>query len=359
MDALFYLADQNPHRDRSRGITAYTRGLIAGLLASGVEITVLTSRSSYKVEGDVRHLSLPFRTNHLVGRMAADFIHPLWIPPLPLVHYPKGFLPGLRPKSALLCGTVHDLILQHYIDHYPASRSRVAFSYWLQVLKRSLPRFDFIVTVSEFSATAIREFCFRHRLVCPPIRVTWEGCRWEGEPLRRVEKRACLLHLGSREPHKRTATLIEYWRALAIPDLKLVVVGSVTEEVQRSIWESTAIELLPALPEDKLKTLLSESRALLLPSEVEGFGLPALEAYALGTPVVYVRGTAVEELLGASTPGGFDLAAPDSLRWAIESVLKLSAAEIVVTRLRLLQRYSWSECVRKTMASYGEFLGAE
>ncbi|HEY8672010.1 MAG TPA: glycosyltransferase, partial [Terriglobales bacterium] len=336
----------------------YTRGLIASILAAGgCEITVLTSRSSYTGEGNVRRLSLPFRTDHLAGRLAADFIHPLWLPRVPLVHYPKGFLPGLRPKCALLCGTVHDLILQHYIDHYPHSRSRVAFAYWLHALKQSLPRFDLILTISEFSANAIREFCFRHRLVCPPVRVTGEGCRWEDEPLRRSEKRNYLLHLGSQEPHKRTATLIEYWKALGIADLRLVVVGSVTEEVQRSISENSAIELLPALPEDELKTLLSESRALLLPSELEGFGLPALEAYALGTPVVYVRGTAVEELLGPGTRGGFELAAPDSLRLAIESLLQLSPAEIEATRSRLLERYSWSECVRKTISSYKEFLG--
>ena len=53
---------------------------------------------------------------------------------------------------------------------------------------------------------------------------------------------------------------------------------------------------------------------LLLPSEIEGFGLPALEAYYLSTPVVYVRGTAVEEILGERSPGGFVLESADSVR---------------------------------------------
>ena len=183
------------------------------------------------------------------------------------------------------------------------------------------------------------------------------GCRWEGEPLSRTEKRNYFVLLGSREPHKRTATLIQHWRALGISETKLIVVGSVSEEVERSIAESSAIELLPALPEEELKALLGKARALLLPSEVEGFGLPAVEGYVVGTPVVYVRRTAVEELIGAGTAGGFDLAAPDSLRSAIESVLQLSPAEIEAIRLRLLERFSWSECVRKTVAAYRELLG--
>src|SRR5438105_4645288 len=135
MEALFYLADQNPHRDRSRGITAYTRGLISGLRATGkFEITVLSSRSSDQGEDNVHNVSLPFRTDHLPGPVTADFMHAMWAPRLPLVHYPKGFMPGLRPKCALICATVHDVILQHNMDRYPASRGRVAFAYWRRIL---------------------------------------------------------------------------------------------------------------------------------------------------------------------------------------------------------------------------------
>src|SRR5207244_1733420 len=131
MQALFYLADQNPPRDRSLGITAYTQGLITGLLTtSQFDISVLTSRSSYKPEGNVRELSLPFRTAHLPGRLTADFLHPLWLRRTPIVHYPKGFLPGLRPECDLLCATVHDVILQYNYNRYPASRSKLAFVYW-------------------------------------------------------------------------------------------------------------------------------------------------------------------------------------------------------------------------------------
>ncbi len=357
MEALFYLADQNPERDRSRGITEYTSGLMRALgEIGGFEISSLVSHSSYRAGIDVRRRTLPFRTDHFIGRMLADLLHPLWVPPFPIVHYPKGFLPGLRPKASLVCGTVHDLILQHYIDKYPNSRSKSAFAYWLWVLKRSLPRFDLVLTVSEFSATAIREFCARHRLVCPPIRVTYEGCRWESAPLFRGEKLDQVIHLGSQEPHKQTATLVGFWQALDLPKTKLIIVGSVTEDVRRMVSQRSNIELLGPQSEEELRTSIAGSRALILPSEIEGFGLPAIEAYAVGTPVVYVRQTAVEEVLGSRAPGGFDLSESDSFGPAVNEVLNVSAAQVEAARNDLLARFSWAECIRRTIASYREFL---
>lgn len=357
MELLFYLADQNPERDRSRGITGYTRGLIRALVETGgYEITALTSRSSDKGGSSIRRRCLPFRTDHLFGRMLADCLHPVGLPRFPVVHYPKGFLPGLRPKASLVCGTVHDLVLQHYMDRYPESRTKLAFAYWLRVLKHSLSRFDLVLTVSEFSATAIRQFCARYDLNCPPIRVTYEGCRWESVLPSASEKLDQVVHLGSPEPHKRTETLVRLWHEIELPGIKLLIIGSITDEVREMISPDSNIELLGSLAEEKLKTAIANSRALLLSSEIEGFGLPAIESYAVGTPVAYVRGTAIEEVLGPRAPGGFDLHEPDSLATALAQVIGLTPKQVQAKRDELLYRFSWAECARRTVAAYHEFL---
>ena len=49
-------------------------------------------------------------------------------------------------------------------DRYPQARSGAAYFYWLGVLKRSIARFDLILTVSEFSKTGIEEFCGRYSI---------------------------------------------------------------------------------------------------------------------------------------------------------------------------------------------------
>ena len=109
-----------------------------------------------------------------------------------------------------------------------------------------------------------------------------------------------------------------------------------------------------ALPEAQLVETLESSRALLLPSEIEGFGLPALEAYCLGTPVVFVKGTAVEEVLGEGTPGGFCLDDFESFCAALDEVLSLDPEQIRAKTRELRKRFSWRACAERTVAAYHE-----
>ncbi len=160
----FYLADQNPHRDRTRGITHYTDGLLEQLrLRPQVHVSCLASRSSYRPAGagiDTR--ILPFRTDHTLGRVLADQLQPLLTRTSADVwHFPKGFSSHfLRPRAPAV-GTVHDTILDFYAERYPRSRSRAALTYWRSLLARSIARFDLILTVSEFSKRSIEAFCAR------------------------------------------------------------------------------------------------------------------------------------------------------------------------------------------------------
>ncbi len=351
MKVLFYLADQNPQRDRTRGITEYTRGLISSLQASGeIEIATVVSRSSFRAESVAGETVIPFRTDRIPGRIAADTLHPYWFPRAPLVHYPKGFLPPFPPRG-ILCGTVHDLILQYYADKYPETRSRLAWAYWLGVLKRSIPQFDAILTVSNFSKRSIEEFCARYHLRCPPIFVTYEGCRWAQQPAI-ASKSDYVIHLGSQQPHKRTGDMIKFWKQRNLKELRLMVIGSVTPKMTREIANEAKIELRSALASDDLKKLIAGARALLFPSEIEGFGLPAIEAYAVGTPVVFARNTAVHEILGSGISGGFEVGESDSFRSALDSVLNLTSSEIEKIAGRLLGEYSWARCADKTIACY-------
>ncbi len=316
---------------------------------------MLVSRSSYPGEEGILRRVFPARTDYVFGRLAADFLNPLWLPRADLFHYPKGFLPGLRPGRGVIVGTVHDVILQHYADRYPESRSRAAFAYWIGAVKRSVPRFDCIMTISEVSARGIAGFCARYGIRTPPIRVAHPGCPWDDEPWQRHAKRDVVIHIGSLEPHKQTAALVRLWNSLNPPGLKLLVVGAVATETARAIAASPSIEARSNLPGKELRAAVGEARALILPSEIEGFGFPALEAYAVGTPVVFVRETSVEEVIGCDVPGAFSLDAPDSFRAALEGVLHLTEEETRAKRAQLLTQFTWENCARKTLAAYREF----
>lgn len=362
MKVLFYLADQNPHRDHSRGITVYTEGLLSRLAERpDVEVTSLGSRSSTRgPEACLGTQSLCFRTDHVVGRLAADQLHP-WLrrPDVDLWHYPKGFLPLLTRPRVPAVGTVCDTIADWYAIHYPKSRSRASFAYWSSMLERALRRFDRVLTLSETSRRSIEEFCERRGITTPAVDVVGVGARWEDAVPRAVKKDDRVVHLASPLPHKGTDGLLDWWMALEreqweLPRLDLI--GAMTPEQRGKASRLRGVELTPSLPEDALRQRLESALALLLPSEIEGFGLPALEAYYLGTPVLYARDTAVEEVLGPGTPGGFQLGSFDSFAVALEEVLTLQRDDVRSRADSLRDRFAWSRCVDSVVASYARAL---
>jgi glycosyltransferase involved in cell wall biosynthesis len=354
----FYCADQNPHRDKSLGISNYTHGLLRNLRASGqVSLHTVTSKSSGGVPDEIPRFGLPFRTDNVIGRLIADQLHPLIVPQTrgQIWHYPKGFLPITFQVRAPKVGTIADTILQFYADHYPTSRSSAAFPYWIGMLKNAVRRFDLILTVSEFSKKSILEFCKRHSINAPPVIVTYQGIDVGTlEPVEVSEKQNYVVHLASTYPHKKTEWLVRRWLKLdpneqSWPELHLI--GQLDPECAALAASSGRIKTQSLMTREQLLGAISRARALLLPSEIEGFGLPALEAYALSTPVAYVKGTAVEEILGSDCCGGFRLE-DDSFPSTLKEILKMGATQIRDKSAELGNRFSWKRCVDLTLDAY-------
>jgi len=351
-----YLADQNLGRDRSRGITTYTVSLLSALSRrDDVDLVLLTSKSACRPENVRAELrSLPFRTDNSLSRLLADHMHPAWkAGPVDVWHYPKGYLSSLlRPRGAVV-GTMHDTYILYYADHYPQYRSRWDLTYWLHMLRSSIARCDEVITDSECSKRALQEFCERFSITCPPLTVIYLAAEWDESP--KLPKKAdYVLHLASPDPLKQTSRVLDYWSKLrqkaTLPKLRLI--GHLSDVQSEMLAKLNEVVLSPPLSREELRGCMREARALILPSEIEGFGLPALEAYDAMTPVTYVRSTAVEEVLGACTPGGFRLSDFDSFTDALTDVLNLTENEVSATRNRLIAQYSWDKCASETMDVY-------
>lgn len=100
--------------------------------------------------------------------------------------------------------------------------------------------------------------------------------------------------VGSIEPRKNHALLLEVWRRW--PDVNpphLVIVGTPWRDSERVLEQAArhprlrrSVVHAAGLTSPALRALLRHARALLQPSLAEGFGLPVIEALALGTPVI-------------------------------------------------------------------------
>ena len=212
--------------------------------------------------------------------------------------------------------TMHDTLpLEHPELVFPTRRGRAA---WLLKEYVAVRAADRVVTVSDTSKRFLKA---RYRLGDDRLRVVGEGpdpiFRPIGDDTRADAVLArygvsgsgrFLLYVGGLSPHKNLLRLIEGFARAAPADVSLVLVGDLNDvfhthvpEIRRMI-AAHALEdrviLTGFVPDADLVFLYSRARALAFPSLLEGFGLPAVEAMACGTPVAASRAGSLPEVVG-------------------------------------------------------------
>ena len=214
---------------------------------------------------------------------------------------PTPHLPVLWRGPSLI--TVHDMAIFSHPEWFPTGDS-VSLS-TRRLVPNSLIRATRIAAVSAYTAECVAAYApsTAHRVdvvypgVLVPTHVTGTS--------RFVLPSEFVLCLGTIEPRKNLVQAIyAFDRFLSAhtdraPRLRLVLAGKwgwKTEEVQVAMdtvneaWKDFApdglIHSLGPVSEDEKWELLSHTSALFFPSLEEGFGLPVLEAMALGVPVI-------------------------------------------------------------------------
>jgi glycosyltransferase involved in cell wall biosynthesis len=93
--------------------------------------------------------------------------------------------------------------------------------------------------------------------------------------------------------------------------------------------------------------------AFVYPSLYEGFGIPPLEAMALGCPVICSNTSSIPEVVGDAGEY-FDPGQVESIRASIENVLQSSGrrAELIGRGSRKCADYSWDRCASETLEIY-------
>jgi glycosyltransferase involved in cell wall biosynthesis len=212
---------------------------------------------------------------------------------------------------------------------------------------RALPR---IVTVSAASAGDIAE-CMgvapsRIRVVPLGVDQAMFAPRVGEFPL---ERQRIVTTSSSDVPLKGLRHLLAAFEALEPdwPDLELVVVGKPREGPMRDrarVLEARGrLRFVSGLTNPQLADLYASATLCVTPSLYEGFGLPAIEAMACGTPVVVTDGGALPEVVGDA---GLIVRAGcgQALREAIDMLLRDSKqreAMALAGLARVRERYCW------------------
>ncbi len=220
-----------------------------------------------------------------------------------------------------------------------------------------------VITSSEASATAIergfgvdraRIHNVTNGVDLPP----------PGE-LRPRPERTQLLFLGrASDPNKGLEFLLGALPLLPT-DITLRVLdhyphGSTLDTRIRELRIGERVRFEGKLPRADLEVAFRSAAVVVLPSLYEGFGLPALEALAAGTPVVATRAGALPEVLAEAGAGKL-VAARDSAALAkgIGEVLERwedAQREAVEARTRIERAFGWGAVARRTVAVNDEVL---
>jgi glycosyltransferase involved in cell wall biosynthesis len=218
---------------------------------------------------------------------------------------------------------------------------------------RSLRRAGGIITVSSHSRTRLLSHASRQIEVIP------NGLSVARGPVRPLDQREpFLIHLGSPLPHKRSAQGVS-WTLRALEDhpaLGLVVTGELAAPVEASVArDSRVTRVRQALTREELWDWMSRARGLVFSSDLEGFGLPPLEALAAGMPAVWSRHSASAETM-CGLPGGYGTESYDEFATALGWALRCEQAELDELSTQVRERYSWVSVGARTLAYYRRVL---
>ena len=265
------------------------------------------------------------------------------------------------PSSTLKVVTVHDLAPLEDPDRLTRAQLRR-----FHVTIANMKQVNLILCDSEYSARAARKFLDRDRdiyvlpLGVDPGSFSRHRSLNLGPNLPSCPK---ILSVGSNLLRKNLRILPELLQAVrnALGPVALIRVGErldaeLLARLRQALQSENVIELGACSDED-LAALYQNVDLLLIPSTLEGFGLPILEAMAAGCPVVSSNASSLPEV-GGDDALYFDPALPaEGARQTIRLLTEpqLRSRLIDAGKARAL-RFSWAKHAEKLVEFYGQIL---
>ena len=198
---------------------------------------------------------------------------------------------------------IHDTIP---LDYPEVQRPQTVtdFNRQLRVVSEEADR---VIAVSKVTSDSLTPHLQRHGRV-PPIIVAHPGIdpvmpRYAEIPPDLDLSRPYFVTVGTIEPRKYHSLLLEVWESLDAEERPLLLICGNRGWLNQTVFEALdrgmpdVIEV-PDLSDSALAAVVHGSKGMLFPSIAEGFGMPPIEAAALGTPVVCADLPVYRETLG-------------------------------------------------------------
>jgi glycosyltransferase involved in cell wall biosynthesis len=332
---------------RPTGVARYAREVTLALdsllaakhpLTAGLELTILAPRSPT----DLPLAAIPVK---ILAEFSRPRLPQFWVQLQLPRHVSGGLLSfcNLAPiwtRHHVVC--IHDLHTRMMPESYGLG-FRWAHRVILPLLGR---RARWITTVSQLSRDHLIGFGIAP---AEKIVITYNGSdhvsRWNANKASiTLGERPYVVALGQRQGYKNTELIWRIAEPLDHLGLDIYVAGDLDAESLSTFGPSipSNVRLFGRVSDDDLARLFGHALALLFPSRIEGFGLPAVEAMARGCPVIASTSPCLPEICGEAAI----YAGPDDKHAWVSAVQRLRSdpalrSSMIERGRARAQRYRW------------------
>ncbi|MBI1862214.1 MAG: glycosyltransferase family 4 protein [Deltaproteobacteria bacterium] len=358
-------------RERS-GVGGYAEELVSALAyRSGLELISQTAwgqpiarlMKQSLGEGRAAQTSLLKKALKTFGHQALDRIlsSATRLSQPDLSHEPD-LIPSARARRVIV--TAHDLSVLRFPEWHPPHRVEYHRLHTGQ-LRSQVDRFIANSTQTKTDLIELLGIPSDHIdvVLLAPRRSLLAAAEFALPPLALPDR--YFLYTGTIEPRKNIPGLLEAYRSLPGTFRKntpLILVGgagwgldTLVEDLRNGSHKG--VRYLGYRPDHELAGILSGAAAFLYPSFFEGFGLPPLEAMALGVPVIASERGSLKEVLGSAAV----IIDPDNPQQLAQAMIKMiedpSHRQSHSDAGRIwAATFSWERTAEQTWESYGKAL---
>lgn len=339
--------------EKRTGIEEYSFQVIKNLRDKLNDCEVrLYLRSGQKVNFDlpanwkIKEIKLPYLWTQL-GLSWEMFFHPVNV-----LFIPAHVVPLIHPENTIV--VVHGLEFEFIPE---------AYSFWARMYMRWSIRSSCrwakkIIAVSENTK---KDLVGLYNIPKEKVEVIYEGLSTNYESntnIRIAPDTKHLLFIGRTEERKNIIGIVEAFEILKekykIPH-QLILAGkpgynykNIKSQITNSKYKKDIFEK-GFVSEEEKQELLKSAGVFLFPTFYEGFGLPILEAQAMGVPVVASNNSSIPEVAGDSALL-VNPKKPEEIAKAVWKILNDNnlREDLIKKGLENIKRFSWEKCGEKT-----------
>ena len=354
-----------------RGVSRYTSNIIEAL-AKKKEVDLWAYGSTGRTHSQLKQLvdKLPIPSNQVtIDRVPVKFLPYIWqlglLPPTRKLTKPCLFhswdwhQPSLE-KNVGLISTIHDLAILKFPETADPDVLKHHNLSWEKLKKNNAH----IIAVSQTTKQDVIDL-----LDYPSdrVHVVYEALPIETkevmdnlseEKYQKIKDglkldKPFILFVGTREPRKNLKRLAEAMKPLA-KNYDLVIAGAKSGKNTPDWLKHPFIKVLGRVSDEHLAVLYEEASLFAYPSLYEGFGLPILEAFSHGTPVVTSNNSGMKEVAGNAA----ELVNPESVTSITKGIEKILNENFDNQQLRLKkmiirgQMFSWNLAANQMLKIY-------